>query len=116
MSTDAGLFKLTNASGGTVSGKQVKVTSVGGVFSAGAAGIAYAPNGALYAIGLGGPSPAPPVTTLYMSSDDGSTWTPWCNGDGSDTSYGSPGGQLGISSLGYLWAASGIHAGYWDLV
>jgi hypothetical protein len=116
VATDTGLFKLTNASGGTVAGKQVGVTAIGGVFSAGASGIAYAPGGALYAIGLGGASPAPPVTTLYVSNDDGGTWTPWCNGDGSDTSYGSPGGQLGISSTGYLWAASGIHVGYWDRV
>jgi hypothetical protein len=116
VATDAGLFQLTNASGGTVSGGQVKVNPIGGVFSAGAAGIAYAPGGALYAIGLGGASPAPRVTTLYVSHDDGVTWQPWCNGDGSDTSYGSPGGQLGISSSGYLWAVSGIHVGYWDRI
>lgn len=116
VSTDTGLYKLTNASGGTVGGKQVTVTSVGRVFSGGAAGVAYAPNGSLYAIGLGGTSPAPAVTTLYFSLDDGGTWAAWCNGDGSDTSYGSPGGQLGISSTGYLWAASGIHVGYWDLI
>jgi hypothetical protein len=117
MSTDTGLFKLTNASSGTVSGKQVTVTTIGGVFSAGAAGIGYAPRGDLYAIGLGGTaSPAPPVTTLYVSRDDGGTWTPYCNGDGSDTSYGSPGGQLGISPNGYLWASSGIHGGYWTKV
>jgi hypothetical protein len=116
VATDTGLFKLTNASGGTVGGGQVGVTPIGGVFSAGAAGIAFAPTGALYAIALGGLSPAPPVTTLYVSQDDGSSWAPWCNGDGSDSSYGSPGGQLGISSTGYLWAASGIHVGYWDRV
>jgi hypothetical protein len=117
VAADTGLFKLTNASGGSVTGGQVKVTAIGGVFSAGASGIAYSPSHALYAIGLGGAaSPAPPVTTLYVSGNDGGSWAPYCDGDGSDTSYGSAPGQLGISSSGYLWAIAGTHAGYWARV
>lgn len=117
VSTDSNLYKLSGAGSGTVSGGGITVTTVGGVFSAGAAGIAFAPNGALYAIALPGPpSPAPAVTTLYFSTDGGLTWADWCGGDGSASSYGPPAGQLGISATGWLWAATGEHFGYWDQI
>jgi hypothetical protein len=108
-STLGGLYKMTGAGGSSVS-----VTPIGGVFSAGAAGITFAPSGALYAIALPGAAPAPAVTTLYVSTDDGQSWTDWCGGDGSLGSYGPPAGKLGISSSGWLWGASGEHFGYYD--
>lgn len=117
VSTDAthpdkgsGLYKLT------VTDSTVTVTAFAGVFSAGAAGIAFGPDGSLYVIALPGSSPAPAVTTLYVSSNDGQTWTDWCSGDGSAASYGPPAGQLGISATGWLWATAGEHFGYWDQV
>jgi hypothetical protein len=113
VSTDANLYKLSGAGSGTVAGGEITVTAIGGVFSAGAAGVAFAPSGAVYAIALPGSSPAPPVTTLYFSSNGG-PWTDWCDGDASASSYGPPSGQLGISSSGWLWVTSGEHFGYWD--
>jgi hypothetical protein len=83
------------------------------VFSGGAAGIAFGPGGTLYAIALPGTSGA---TTLYASGDDGQTWTDFCNDDDSVGSYGQPAGQLGISSSGWLWGATGEHFGYWARV
>ena len=95
----------------------------GGIFAGGAAGIAFSPSGALYAIALpGSTSPAPSVTTLYVSADGGvngqnaSDWADCCKGDGSVGSYAPPAGQLGISSTGWLWAAGGEHFGYWGQV
>jgi hypothetical protein len=113
VSTDSNLYKLSGAGSGTVGGGQITVTTIGGVFSGGAAGVAFAPSGAVYAIALPGASPAPPVTTLYFSSNGG-PWTDWCNGDASASSYGPPSGQLGISASGWLWVTGGEHFGYWD--
>lgn len=112
---DSGLFKLTGVGSGVVGqpgGPQV--TTIGAPFTAGAAGIAFSPSGAIYAIALPGTaSGAPSATTLYYSTDDGQTWNDACNGDGSAGSYGQPAGQLGISSTGWLWATGGEHFGYW---
>lgn len=113
VSTDANLYKLSGAGSGTVAGGQITVTAIGGVFSAGAAGVAFAPSGAVYAIALPGSSPAPPVTTLYFSSNGG-PWTDVCHGDASAGSYGPPCGQLGISSSGWLWVTGGEHFGIWN--
>jgi len=113
VSTDRGLYKLPKA--GSTRGT-VSAIAVGRVFSGGAAGIAFAPSRALFAIALPGAAPAPPVTTLYVSRDGGKTWTDWCGGDGSVGSYGQPAGQLGISSEGWLWGATGEHFGYWDRI
>jgi hypothetical protein len=115
VSTDGNLYKLSGAGSGTVANGGITVQTIGGVFSAGAAGIAFAPSGAVYAIALPGTSaPAPPVTTLYYSTDGGANWADWCGGDGSAASYGPPAGQLGISAGGWLWATGGEHFGYWD--
>jgi hypothetical protein len=116
--TDSGLYKMTGAGSGVVGqpgGGGPQVSPVGAPFGAGAAGVAFAPSGAVFAIALPGPAPtAPPVTTLYYSTDGGSNWADWTGGDGSVGSYGAPAGQLGISSDGWLWAASGEHFGYYD--
>jgi hypothetical protein len=109
LSTDSNLYKLSGAGSGTVAGGGITVTTIGGVFSGGAAGIAFGPGGTLYAIALPGTSG---VTTLYASGDDGQTWTDFGNGDDSVGSYGQPAGQLGISSSGWLWGATGEHFGY----
>ncbi|HEY3732795.1 MAG TPA: hypothetical protein VGL63_02660 [Streptosporangiaceae bacterium] len=114
ISTDTGLLQVTNIGG---SGGPSVSSPGGGTFSGGAAGIAYAPGGHLYAVALPGTAAgAPAVTTLYVSTDDGGNWTDACNGDGSVGSYGPPAGQLGISSTGWLWAAGGEHVGYCQLL
>lgn len=113
LSTDGNLYQLSGAGSGTVAGGGITVTTIGGVFSGGAAGIAFGPGGTLYAIALPGTSGA---TTLYASGDDGQTWTDFCNDDDSVGSYGQPAGQLGISSSGWLWGATGEHFGYWARV
>jgi hypothetical protein len=91
----------------------------GAPFASGAAGVAFAPSNALYAIALPGAGPnAPQVTTVYYSTNRGTKstdWNAWTN-DGSVGSYAPPAGQLGISSTGWLWAAGGEHFGYWGRV
>lgn len=117
------LYKISGADTGVVGQTGgPTVTAQGGVFSAGCGGVAFATNGALFATAMGGTAPAPPVTTLYVSYNDGATWTPACappgsaTSDGSDASYGAPAGPLYISSSGWIWSPAGTHVGWWNQI
>lgn len=111
------LYRITGANSGVVgAGGGPVVTAIGGPFAGGCGGVSYGPNGSLYAFAQGGGSGGP-VSLLYVSFNDGVTWTPVCNGDGSDTSYGCPAGQLYISSTGWLWSmGSNIRMGIYTQI
>ena len=131
ISADAGLFKMTGEGSGVVDqprrgragsypvGGQPGGDQSGAPFAGGAAGVAFSPSGAIYAIALPGAAPnAPQVTTLYYSANRGTNSTDWkeWTGDGSVGSYSPPAGQLGISSTGWLWVTGGEHFGCWGQV
>jgi len=111
------LYKITGAGGGVIGQPGGPVaTGMGGVFSAGCAGVAFASNGAIFAVAQPGSGSAPSVTTLYVSYNDGASWTAVCQGDGSDASYGAPAGLLYLSPSNIMWSLAGTHVGWWNQV
>ena len=98
----ANLYHIQGADSGVVGqAGGPTVTAIGGVFAGGCGGVAFGPTGEIYAFAEAGGGNA--VSVLYVSHNNGATWQPFCNGDGSDTSYGCPAGQVYCSATGWLW-------------
>jgi hypothetical protein len=89
------------------------VTSVGGPFAGGCGGVAFGPSGEIYAFAEAGGSGGA-ISILYVSHNNGTSWQPYCNGDGSDTSYGCPAAPVYCSTSGWLWTmGSNVRMGFY---
>lgn len=113
ISAGDGLWRMTGANSGVVGGTGGPVvTNIGAPFGGGCAGVAFSPaSGALYALAL--PGGAGGVTTLWVSFNDGGSWTDATGGDASIASCGVPANELGISPAGIMWGTNGERFGFY---